>query len=60
MITHRRPTPRKPVYRCDVWCWKCQARCTFRLDTGHWACCECQFVELTFDGALAPNPWEVT
>jgi len=58
--THHRPKPPKTTYRLQVFCWaQCRRPQTFKLDTGHchWACCECQFVELTPEGALAPDPW---
>ena len=58
MIVRHHPRPTKTVYRVNVFCWaKCRRPQTFKYDVPHWVCEECQFVELTPEGELAPNPW---
>lgn len=50
-------TRRKATYRVGVWCHNCHGPRDFVLDAPHWVCCVCRFVELTWEGELAANPW---
>ena len=55
--TDKPSKPPKATYRVNVWCHHCGQPRVFKLDPPHWACTTCQFVELDWEGELAPSPW---